>query len=111
LCKCGLDTSFRAKLKEITLAMQVGANDLVSSGRYDTTDTFTVVAQPFMTQMGPPKTVISRENFFITDLIDLSFFDFDSQKVKLTFRTLLRTASTSVPRATLPLPSSSGSPW
>jgi phospholipase B1 len=34
--------------------MQQGSQALVDSGRYDTNDQFTVVVQPFMTQMAPP---------------------------------------------------------
>jgi phospholipase B1 len=43
-------------LEGLTKGFQRGVEDLISSGRYDTKDDFTVVVQPFMTKMSPPLT-------------------------------------------------------
>ena len=56
-CSCSLDESYRSRLLDITNAYQNGTEELVKSGRYDTSDDFTVVIQPFMKLMKPPKTV------------------------------------------------------
>ena len=53
-CKCGIDMNYRAALLNMTRSMNNGLVDLVNSGRYDTSDTFTVVLQPFMNEQLPP---------------------------------------------------------
>jgi len=57
LCNCALDDSFVPYLVSITKQYQKGVEDLVASGRYDTSDDFTVVLQPFMKLMKPPTKV------------------------------------------------------
>lgn len=54
LCNCALDDSFVPYLVSITKQYQKGIEDLVATGRYDTSDDFTVVLQPFMKLMKPP---------------------------------------------------------
>jgi len=55
-CSCVFEDSFKATLQGLTKGFQRGVEDLISSGRYDTKDDFTVVVQPFMTKMSPPLT-------------------------------------------------------
>lgn len=54
LCSCGLKNGYRNQINAMTKIMQQGVEDLVNSGIYDTHN-FTVVIQPFMKLMTPPK--------------------------------------------------------
>ncbi|RNA03249.1 phospholipase membrane-associated-like, partial [Brachionus plicatilis] len=54
-CKCALSPEFRNTLLNITKNIQIGTEQLINSGIYDTTDDFTVVAQPFMKKMKAPQ--------------------------------------------------------
>ena len=57
LCSCALDDTFVPTLLGMTKSYQKGIEDLVASGRYDTSEDFTVVLQPFMKLMRPPTKV------------------------------------------------------
>ncbi|XP_065334646.1 phospholipase B1, membrane-associated-like [Cloeon dipterum] len=76
------------KLKAIVDAFHVAENDLISSGRYDIKDDFTVMIQPFTSSLEPPKT----RNILGLDLADLSFLSVDcfhlSQKGHAAFATM-----------------------
>lgn len=47
----------------MTREIQTRTEELINSGVYDTSDDFTVVAQPFMKNMGVPKKVFGMVNF------------------------------------------------
>ena len=68
-CPCAAypaDEAAEQKLVEYTEAYRNLANELVESGRYDTTDDFTVVIQPFFKDFNPPRLNNGK--------VDLSFF-------------------------------------
>jgi phospholipase B1 len=58
LCDCGITVANADKLNALVDGFQMKTKELISSGRYDTDDQFTVVLQPFMEQMAPPTLVI-----------------------------------------------------
>ena len=62
-CDCGLSSGFRKDLLNMTREIQTRTEELINSGVYDTSDDFTVVAQPFMKNMGVPKKVFGMVNF------------------------------------------------
>lgn len=62
-CDCGLSSGFRNDLIKMTKEIQTRTEELINSGVYDTSDNFTVVAQPFMKNMGVPKKVFGLVNF------------------------------------------------
>lgn len=49
----------------MTRTIQKETEDMINSGIFDTSNDFTVVAQPFMKNMGVPKKVFDR-NFFLS---------------------------------------------
>lgn len=53
-CNCALEPKYREGVLAMTRAIQKDTETLVSSGRYEKDD-FTVVLQPFMKNMSPPK--------------------------------------------------------
>jgi len=73
-CSCGLDPKYQGDVLTMTKAIQDGLNQLVNSGYFDGRDDFTVVAQPFMTTMKPPKNSNGKYDlsFFAPDCFHLS---------------------------------------
>lgn len=55
LCDCGLSEANNDELGVLTKNIQTRTVSLVESGIYDDRDDFTVVIQPFMTNMTPPR--------------------------------------------------------
>ena len=53
---------------------QQGIRDLVSSGRYDTRDDFTVVAQPFFEDTAIPRLVNSTPSLLGHEILRKGFF-------------------------------------
>ncbi|XP_069111123.1 phospholipase B1, membrane-associated-like [Argopecten irradians] len=70
VCECGQDPTNGPMLRQVTHAYQRGVEDLINSGRYDTSDDFTVVVQPFYKHTEPPK-------LDSTGKIDMSYFSPD----------------------------------
>jgi phospholipase B1 len=62
-CDCGLSSSWRANLLKLTESYQKDTQALIDSGRYDTSDLFTVVLHKFMTKMTPPKLSNGKPDF------------------------------------------------
>jgi phospholipase B1, membrane-associated len=54
LCECGINQANAAEQNVLVTGYQTLTTDLINSGRYDTKDDFTVVLQPFMSEMKPP---------------------------------------------------------
>lgn len=57
VCDCGHDKANSEMLRNAAIAYQRELNNLVSSGRYDTRNDFTVVLQPFFKNTEPPTLV------------------------------------------------------
>lgn len=62
-CKCALNPDNLDTVNKLAAEFQKMTNDLAASGRYDTHDQFTVVAQPFMTKMTAPKTADNKADY------------------------------------------------
>ncbi|CAF1490577.1 unnamed protein product, partial [Didymodactylos carnosus] len=56
LCDCAVNKDQREIVRAANLAYQAATNQLIKSGRYDTSNDFTVVRQPFMEHMTVPTT-------------------------------------------------------
>lgn len=54
LCECGINQANAAEQNALVSGYQTLTTNLINSGRYDTKDDFTVVLQPFMSEMKPP---------------------------------------------------------
>lgn len=77
LCRCGTFPSEteREEMRAAVRSYQQGVRDLVSSGRYDTRDDFTVVAQPFFEDTEIPRMADTSEadlSYFAPDCFHLS---------------------------------------
>ncbi len=57
MCNCGSEPEYTEILKRIATEYSEAAEQLISTGRYDTRDDFTVVFQPFMKYNDIPRTV------------------------------------------------------
>ena len=73
-CKCVFDDSWKPTLNGLVTGYIKSTEDLISTGRYDTKDDFSVVVQSFMTKMTPPKTSsgASDYTYFAPDCFHLS---------------------------------------
>ena len=63
LCNCVTNGATRPEMRPTQLAYHDLLKELIDSGRYDTRDDFTVVLQPHMRDLLPPKDVSRREWF------------------------------------------------
>ncbi len=57
MCECGITMANADKVNALVAGYQKLTKELVNSGRYDGSDDFTVVLQPFMEEMKPPMLV------------------------------------------------------
>lgn len=54
-CSCARNGDTRPELRPVQLGYHLKVNELIESGRYDTRDDFTVVVQPHMRDLVPPR--------------------------------------------------------
>ncbi|CAD5125345.1 DgyrCDS13584 [Dimorphilus gyrociliatus] len=54
-CSCARNSDTRPELRPVQLGYHLRVDELISSGRYDTRDDFTVVVQPHMRDLVPPR--------------------------------------------------------
>lgn len=85
LCKCAVRDEFSDDLNALSASYQTKTSDLIASGRYDTSDDFTVVLQPFLTKMRTPLLSTGKADFsyFAPDCFHFSLKGHTSMAVEL----------------------------
>ena len=76
MCECGITMANADKINALVAGYQKLTKELVNSDRYDVSDDFTVVIQPFMEEMKPPMLVSINLCLMFNSLQSLKLFMF-----------------------------------